>query len=140
MTVKLDPYINFRDNAREAMEFYHSVLGGEVSFSTFGEFGMSDEPAEKDLIMHSMLQTPGGLSFMAADTPSSMPFAPTAGFALTVSGTMADEEELRGYWNKLAEGATLTMPLDKAPWGDYFGMLTDRFGVDWMFDFGNPQE
>jgi PhnB protein len=128
---KLNPYIGFRDQAREAMDLYQSVFGGELVRTTFGEGGMSDDPAEQDKIMHSQLETPAGFTLMAADTPSSMEAAPlNRGITISLSGD--DEAELRGYWDKLADGGSVTMPLEKAPWGDTFGMLTDRFGVAWM--------
>jgi PhnB protein len=129
MTTRLNPYLSFRDNAREAMDFYHSVFGGELTRSTFAEMPGSD-PAEQDKIMHSQLLTEGGLTLMCADTPSSMDVSPGTNFSVSLSGE--DETELRGYWDKLIEGGTVTMPLDKAPWGDSFGMCVDRFGVPWL--------
>ena len=130
MPTRLNPYLNFRDQAREAMTFYHSVFGGELNVSTFGEYGMSDDPAEKDKIMHAQLEAPDGLVLMGADTPSSMEFSHGTDVAVSLSGD--DESQLRGFWDKLAEGATIAQPLEKAPWGDSFGMLSDRFGVSWL--------
>jgi PhnB protein len=132
MTVRLNPYLSFRDTARQAMEFYHSVFGGQLDANTFGEFGMSEDPAEQDKIMHAMLETPGGLTLMGADTPNSMEHHPDSGHAVSLSGPSSDEAELRGYWDKLSDGANVTAPLEKAPWGDTFGMCTDKFGVTWM--------
>jgi PhnB protein len=130
MGTRLNPYLSFRDSAREAMEFYHSVFGGELTTNTFAEFQASEDPAEQDKIMHSQLETDGGLVLMAADTPNSMDLTPGSSFAVSLSGE--DEAELRGYWDKLSDGGTVTMPLDKAPWGDTFGMCVDKFGVSWM--------
>ena len=130
MPVQLNPYLNFRDNAREAMEFYRSVFGGELTVNTFADFQASDDPAEKDKIMHGQLVTEKGMVLMGADTPNSMEYAPAAGFAVSLSGE--DRDDLRRYFDALAGGGTVTMPLDKAPWGDEFGMCTDKFGVDWM--------
>ena len=132
MTTQLNPYLSFRDNAKQAMDFYHSVFGGELTTSTFAEFQASDDPAEKDKIMHSMLTTSGGLALMASDTPNRMDYTPGNNFSISLSGDKADEDELRGYWDKLSAGGTETMPLGPAPWGDVFGMCTDRFGVTWM--------
>jgi PhnB protein len=129
MTTRLNPYISFRDNAREAMDFYQSVFGGELTRSTFGEMHASEDPAEQDKIMHSMLVT-DGLALMAADTPSGMDVTPGTNISISLSGE--DDAELRGYWERLSEGANVTMPLEPAPWGDSFGMLTDRFGIAWM--------
>jgi len=137
MGTRLNPYLSFRDSAREAMEFYHSVFGGKLTTNTFAEFQASEDPAEQDKIMHSQLETDGGLVIMAADTPNSMELTPGSNFAVSLSGE--DEAELRGYWDKLSDGGTVTMPLDKAPWGDTFGMCLDRFGVSWMVNVaGTP--
>lgn len=130
MTTHLNPYINFRDNAREAMEFYQQVFGGQLTLSTFDDFGASQDPAEANLIMHGQLESANGLYLMGADTPPRMEFTPGGNVAISLSGE--DEAELRGYWDKLADGATVTMPLDKAPWGDTFGMCTDKFGINWL--------
>jgi PhnB protein len=130
MPTRLNPYLSFRDNAREAMEFYRSVFGGELTVSTFGEFGASDDPAEKDKVMHSQLESPGGLVLMGADTPDSMDF--TSGGNISVSLSGDDEDELSGFWQKLSDGGIVQEPLSKAPWGDSFGMCTDRFGINWL--------
>ena len=130
MTTRLNPYLTFRDSTRQAMEFYHSVFGGELSMSTFAEMQASEDPAEQDKIMHSQLVTEHGLTLMAADLPNSMELTPGNNFAISLSGE--DEGELRGYWDKLSEGGTVAMPLDKAPWGDLFGMCFDRFGISWL--------
>lgn len=130
MTVRLTPYLAFRDDARQAMEFYRDVLGGELTLSTFGEIGGAEDPAERDKVMHAMLETEDGLVLMASDTPSGMDDTPGAGFSLALSGE--DDARLRGYWEALSAGGTVTMPLERAPWGDTFGMCVDRFGVRWM--------
>lgn len=137
MSTLLNPYLAFRDTARDAMELYRSVLGGELTFTTFGELPMGTDPAEADKVMHSILVTDGGLTLMAADTPNSMELA--VGSSLTVSLTGEDEAELRGYWDGLTQGAEIGVPLEKAPWGDTFGMFTDRFGIPWMVNIaGSP--
>jgi PhnB protein len=111
------------------MEFYRSVFGGELTISTFGEGGMPADPADKDKVMHAQLESPQGYWLMGSDTPPGMD--PT-GNTTTISLSGDDETQLRGYWDKLSAGGTVTMPLEKAPWGDTFGALTDRFGVPWM--------
>ena len=128
----LNPYLGFRDNAREALEFYQGVFGGELATSTFGEFHASEDPAEAEKIMHGQLSTPGGLVLMAADTPNAMDYAPGSAISVSLSGSADDSDELTGYWEKLSDGASMTMPLGQAPWGDSFGMLVDRFGVSWL--------
>jgi PhnB protein len=129
MATTLNPYLNFRDGTREVMDFYASVFGGELTLSTFAENGGMGQPEpEQGKVMHSQLRTRGGMTLMAADVPSSMEVSANG----TVSLSGDDEAELRGYWDGLVEGGSVTVPLEKAPWGDSFGMCTDRFGVDWM--------
>ena len=130
MSVWLNPYLSFRDNAREAMTFYHSVFGGELTVSTFADFSASADPTEQHKIMHSQLETPDGLVLMGADTPEGMEYRPQAGVSVSLSGD--DEARLRGYWERLSEGGSVTVPFEKAPWGDTFGMCVDRFGTSWM--------
>jgi PhnB protein len=134
MASTLNPYLSFRDSARAAMEFYQSVFGGELSIDTFAAYEMGQDPSENDLVMHAQLETPDGFTLMASDTPSSMPYTPASGFSVSVSGD--DDTALEGYWNALAEGGTVTMPLAAPPWGGRFGMLTDRYGIDWMVSIG----
>jgi len=126
---KLNPYLNFKDKTREAMEFYKSVFGGELTMSTFKEGGAAQDGPEAELIMHAMLIVGPEMSLMASDVPEHMEYKPAAGISLSLSGENSDEEKLTGYWNKLSVGGTPTMPLAKAPWGDTFGMLTDKFGI-----------
>jgi len=138
MTTRLNPYLNFRDTTRQAMEFYQSVFGGELTMNTFGEFGASDDPAERDKIMHSQLDAGDVFTLMAADTPNSMDYQQGTNFSVSLSGE--DEPELRGYWDKLSTGGNVTVPLEQAPWGDMFGMCVDRFGTSWMVNIaGNRQ-
>ncbi len=133
MTTLLNPYLGFRDTAREAMDFYQSVFGGELTRSTFAELNASEDPAEQDKIMHSMLVTDRGLVLMAADTPNGMDYSVGQNdHSVSLSGDAEDEADLRGYYEKLAGSGTVTMPLDQAPWGDTFGMCVDRFGVSWL--------
>ena len=130
MKTQLNPYLNFKDNTREAMEFYKSVFGGKLDLSTFKDFHASQDPSEDDKIMHAFLEGENGINFMAADTPDRMDFKPAAGFSMSLSGD--DEAELKGYFDKLAAGGTITMPLEKAVWGDLFGMCIDQFGISWL--------
>jgi PhnB protein len=136
MASRLNPYIGFDGNARQAMEFYRDVFGGTLAVSTFGEFGMQDSPhAEK--VMHSLLETPAGYTIMGSDTPPEMEYRSVCGISVSISGD--DAEELRGYWDKLCAKGTVTMPLAKQAWGDDFGMCLDEFGVTWMFNISAPQ-
>jgi len=136
MPTRLNPYLNFRDNAREAMEFYQSVFGGELTVSTFGEFGVSDDPAEKDKVMHAQLESPNGLVLMGADLPNSLEYTAKSSISVSLSGD--DEAELTGYYEKLVDGGSVTEPLAKAPWGDSFGMAVDRFGTNWLVNIAGP--
>jgi PhnB protein len=137
MSTQLNPYLGFRDCAEEAMDFYQSVFGGEVTRSTFADLHGSADPAEQDKVMHSMLTTATGLVLMAADTPNSMELAPDSNHSVSLSGE--DDTELRGYWEKLSEGGTVTVPLERAPWGDSFGMCVDKFGVRWMVNIAGAE-
>jgi PhnB protein len=130
MQTKLNPYINFKNNTRQAMEFYQSVFGGKLTMATFKEFHASQEPAEDDLIMHAELVTESGMTLMASDTPERMEYRPGTNFSVSLSGD--NEAELTAYYQKLSDGGTVTMPLAKAVWGDSFGMCIDKFGVGWL--------
>jgi PhnB protein len=128
----LNPYLGFRGQAREALDFYRSVFGGEVTSSTLGEAQATQDPAEKDWIMHGQLETPSGFTLMVSDTPGHMDYNPGDNFSVSLSGPASDEAELKGYWATLLDGGSEFVPLLPAPWGDQFGMLTDRFGVRWL--------
>lgn len=131
MQSKLNPYISFNGNAKEAIAFYKTVFGGTVTMSTFKEGGMPpSDPVDADKIMHAELIADNGMTLMLSDTPPGMPYNPGANISISLSGD--NEEELKGYWNKLSVGAQIAVPLDKAPWGDTFGMLTDTFGIGWL--------
>ena len=139
MPYRLNPYLSFRDNAREAMEFYHSVFGGELNVSTFADFQSAEDPSENDLVMHAQLEGPG-ITLMGADTPKRMDYNGVSGFSVSLSGPNEDDATLRGYWDKLADGAEIVMPLERQMWGDEFGQLTDRFGTQWMVNIAGPAQ
>jgi PhnB protein len=133
---RLNPYISFNGNARQAMEFYKRVFGGTLALNTFGEFDAPD-PGHADKIMHAMLETDSGFTLMGADTPPGMEHNPGDNIAVSLSGD--DAEELRGYWEKLSDGGTVSVSLEKQMWGDEFGMCVDQFGIPWMVNIGQPQ-
>ncbi|ROS78838.1 VOC family protein [Cellulomonas sp. PhB143] len=137
MTAVLNPYLGFRDDARQALEFYRSVFGGELALSTFGEMHASEDPSEQDKIMHGQLTTERGFTLMGADTPNSMEYSPGGPHQVSLSG---DDAVLAQYWEALSDGGTVLEPLTKAPWGDSFGMCIDRFGVRWLVNIsgGGP--
>jgi PhnB protein len=133
---RLNPYIRFAGDARHAMEFYKAVFGGTLVLNTFGEMGAQNFP-EADKIMHGMLETDSGFTLMGSDTPPGMEHNPGDNIAVSLSGDDADE--LRGYWEKLSEGGTVSVPLEKQMWGDEFGACVDKFGISWMVNIGRPQ-
>ena len=127
---QLNPYLHFKDNAREAMEFYKTVFGGELTVMQFKDMPMPGmDAAEGEKVMHSAL-TAKDITFFAADTPEHFPTDPGNSIGMSLSGE--DESELRGYFDKLATGGNVMQPLEKAPWGDTFGMLHDKYGIEWM--------
>ena len=130
MNTVLSPYLHFNGNCKEAMEFYKSVLGGELKISTYAD--MPDSlPEHKDRIMHAELRN-GSLSFMASDGQPgvNVPF----GDNIDMSIIGSDEPKITEYFNKLSEGGKVEMPLAKQFWGDTFGMFKDKYGVNWMFN------
>jgi PhnB protein len=135
MESRLNPYLNFNGNARQALEFYTSVFGGTLNLSTFADFGGADAPGA-DKIMHGQLETEAGYTLMASDAPPGMESPGMHGFGVSLSGDDADA--LSRYWEKLSDGGTVTMPMQKQAWGDEFGMVTDRFGVPWLVNISPP--
>lgn len=134
-TIQLNPYLQFADQAREAMAFYRDVFGGELSMQTFAEGGMGGHPSNDDRIMHAQLVTPHGLVLMASDVPDGFPHEPGSAISLSLSG--GDAGALRSFFDALADGGTVMEPLTEAPWGDVFGACVDRFGTSWMVNIGS---
>jgi len=136
--VTLEPYIFFKGNCREAMEFYKTVFGGELEMQTMGEVpadvDMPRKEATKDWIRHASLKG-GVINLMASDGQNASPKA--AKIELSLGGT--DEDQMRKMFDALSEGGKVTKPLEKEFWGDIFGMLTDRYGVDWMMNIGTKK-
>lgn len=135
MGSQLNPYISYDGNARQAMEFYQEVLGGKLELGTVADFGQPDSP-DADKVMHAKLDTPDGYTLMAYDVPTGVPYQPGTNVALYLGG---DDAELRGYFEKLAAGGVVRMPLEKQVWGDEAGALVDKFGIAWMFNITQPQ-
>jgi PhnB protein len=139
MAVKLNAYVSFNGNAREAAEFYKSVFGGNVYMDTYenfaGKMPISDDDKKK--IMHAYLKGDNDIELMFADAPSGAESKDGSQISLSLSGE--DETLLQGYWDKLGDGGKVTMPLSKAPWGDTFGMVTDKFGLSWMVDITSAE-
>jgi len=129
MSAILTPYLTFAGNAREAMSYYESVFGGKLDVMTFADMGGMGLPEEQhDKVMHSALTVADGVCFMGSDNPGG---PQPSDQSVALSGD--DEATLTGWFDALAAGAsTVDMPLEKAPWGDSFGQVTDQFGVRWM--------
>ena len=137
MSTQLNPYLSFKSNAREAMEFYKSVFGGELKMNTFKEYHASQTPSEDNLIMHAELNAGEGLTFFGSDTPERMEFRPGTNISMSLTGE--NEDELKAYFSKLSADGMIGMPLEKAIWGDTFGMCTDKFGIAWMVNITAPK-
>jgi PhnB protein len=137
MASRLNPYISFTDNARQAMEFYKTVFGGTLRINTFGDFGNQDAGVANK-IMHAMLETPNGFTIMGADTPPGMEHTHGTNIAVSLSGD--DGDMLREAWKRLSAAGTVTVPLEKQMWGDEFGACTDEFGIPWMVNIGPQQQ
>ena len=129
MASRLNPYLTLPGTARQAAEFYRDVFGGELSVMTFGEAGAADAP-HADQVMHAQLESPSGYLLMLSDMPPGSEHASGNDMAISLSGD--DDAELRGFWDRLADGGSVQVPLEPQMWGDVFGMCTDRFGVSWM--------
>ncbi len=131
------PYLTFNGNCEEAINFYRDALGGEVIFiQRFGESpmkGMGDD----DAVMHCTLKI-GDSYIMASDAPPTQPAMSGTNFSLAIG--LNEAEKAREYFEKLSAGGTVTMPLDKTFWAEAFGMLTDKFGINWMVNCDAPNE
>lgn len=138
MTTRLNPYISFPGTARDAMEFYKSVFGGELTISTFGDMpAPSDGPGpDPNGVMHAQLESPSGFFLMASDVPPGMPHNPGDNISISLSGDEGDQ--LRGYWSTLSGSGKVVMPLETQMWGDEFGMCVDQFGITWMVNISGP--
>ena len=135
-TLNLDPYLFFKGNAKEAMEFYKNVFGGELTIMTFGEAGADKMPGMEEMtdnVMHAMLD--GDVRLMASDSREASD--KMAKVELSLSGD--DEEKLSKYFEALSAGGNVKSSLKKEVWGDMFGQLTDKYGVDWMVNITTPK-
>lgn len=132
MAVIVKPYIHFVDNAQAAVDFYQKALGAEVTINRFGEFGTPDTDPSHDLIMHAEVKFAGTSFFVSDSLPMGGVKQNGENIEISINGNKEDDEQLTGYFSALAEGGIIRVPLDTAPWGAKFGMLTDKFGVQWM--------
>lgn len=132
MTVSTTPHVNFRGQAREALEFYRSVFDGEIAIATYADIHAVEEPAQADHVAFGRVDAPNGFSIMAYDVQPSKCYDPGENsFYITLQGTAG--EEIQPLWDRLAESATTVLtPLAPAPFAPLYGMLTDRYGVTWI--------
>lgn len=137
----INPYLTFNGNCEEAFNFYKSVFGGD--FTYIGRFGeMPGDEAnqmpeeQKNRIMHVSLPVSGS-TLMGSDTGGEWASHHVVGTNVSISITASSREEADRIFNGLGEGGRVTIPMNETFWGDYFGMLTDRFGIHWMMSF-NP--
>ena len=136
MPSRLNPYLNFNGSARPALEFYRGVFGGTLNINTYADFGGEDSP-DADKVMHGQLETDAGYTVMAADHASNTgDYHPPSGFGISLSGD--DRDALRGYWQQLSASGNATMPMQKQPWGDEFGIAVDQFGITWLVNISQP--
>ena len=132
----LTPYLAFNGNCREAMEVYTTVFGGELNVQTLGEAPVNAAEKDKARVMHAQLSS-GNFMLMASD---GMPDRPvTFGDSVSLSVHTQSKDETDTLFKKLSEGGTVTMPLENTFWGAYFGMLIDKFGIHWLFNFQQEQ-
>ncbi|MFI6458190.1 VOC family protein [Streptosporangium amethystogenes] len=137
MSVKSVAHLNFRGDARAALEFYQSVFGGDIAAVTYKDAGNVQDPAEADQVMWGQVAAGNGFHVMAYDVPSQLPWdRGENSFFLSVRGEST--EEITEYWQKLSAGATIVQPLEPAQWAPLYGMLKDRFGVVWVLDVVSP--
>lgn len=133
MSISVTNHLNFRGDAKAALEFYQGAFGGELTAISYSDAHNVQEPAEADQIMWGQVQAPSGFHVMAYDVPSAMPY--DAGVnAHFVSVRGRDAEEITTYWKELSAGATTLVELGPAAWAPLYGMLVDKFGVTWVLD------
>ena len=139
MTVKTTTHLNFRGQARAALEFYHSIFGGQLTAVAYKDMGTVENPAEADQIMWGQVAADSGFRIMAYDVPSRLSYA-AGEIPFFVSLRGGDADELTALWARLAAGATVIQPIGAAGWSPLYGMLKDRFGVTWVVDREVPYQ
>lgn len=131
----ITPYRRFPGTAREAMETYQRIFGGELQIMSYSSVHTDEELGDLgDKVMHSELLINDRKVLFAADAPGGQLPQKGDDTPLSITGGPAQAEQIREHWEQLAEGGTITLPLEQAPWGATFGQLTDRFGTIWMFN------
>ena len=136
MKTTLSPYLNFMGQAKAAMEFYHSVIGGKLDIQTYKDAGFPHEAKDDDKVIHASLESEG-MMIMASDGNDEHPVHPGDNVHLSFMGS--DEAKLKGYFEKLSEGGNVDMPLAKQFWGDTYGQFTDKFGIHWTVNISEER-
>ena len=132
MTINVTPHLNFRGDARDALEFYQTVFGGELTIASYADMGNTD-PATADHVTYGQVTSDNGFRVMAYDVYPHLEWDQGQDpFFVSVRGNAP--EEIQGYWDKLVDGAKVTQPIGPSPWAPLYGQLTDRFGVTWVLD------
>ena len=145
MTITTTTHLNFTGNAREALEFYSSVFGGEATIATYGDFGMPKDIPGADKVVFGQIESADGFRIMAYDIPGHSGGSQSGSTRRENGTTVTDQsffvsvrgetlDEIEGYWAKLSVGASIVEPLAASAWSPGFGMLTDTFGVTWILD------
>jgi PhnB protein len=133
MTVTAVTHINLRGTARQALQFYQSVFGGQIAMVTYQDADHVQDPSDTDHIMWGQVDSENGFRVMAYGVPVATPWQPVENaYFVSVRGDAA--EEITAQWKKLSAGATIVQTLEPAPWSALYGMLKDRFGVVWVLD------
>lgn len=137
MSIEVTPHLNFRGNARQALAFYQSAFGGDLTVISYAEMGGAQDAEDAELVVWGQVASAAGFRVMAYDVYAHLPYDRGQDpFFVSVRG--ADVEELTRYWDKLSDGAAVTVPLAPSPWAPLYGMLTDRFGITWVLDVQAP--
>lgn len=137
MSITTTTHLNFRGEARAALEFYRSVFGGDLVAVTYADAGAVQDESEADQVMWGQVRAADGFHVMAYDVPNRLAYTPGEN-AYFVSVRGETVEEVTGYWDKLVDGATVVVPLGPAAWAPAYGMVRDRFGVVWVVDVAAP--
>lgn len=136
MSYNLVPYLNFPPGKTgEAMDYYRDVFGGTLDITTFAEFGMEGMPP--DGVMHSHLKA-DGFQLMASDAMQGAE-GTWGGTRVYLAFIGDDLDEVRGYFERLGADGSVGVALEKQAWGDTYGVVMDRYGIEWMFDIGEPE-
>jgi PhnB protein len=141
VSVNTVTHLNFRGDARAALEFYQSVFGGDIAIITYKDAQSIQDPSEADQVMWGQVVASSGFQVMAYDVPSQRPWDQGKNaFFVSVRGDSGAVHEITALWEKLSVGSTITQPLAPAGWSPLYGMLKDRFGITWVLDVAAAYE